>query len=334
MSGPAATPRAVILLAAGGHVLVMSLTHVLGRIVLAREGVPASVTVALRAAVAAGVLLASYAVWRPRPRGGPLNRGEWLLLAVIMALAVPLNQFFYILGLKFAPAVHSALLFCTTPLVISLLDAAFGGRRARTATFAGATLALAGVVLVFEEGLEFGASWLKGDLILGVSVLAWSVLTLISRPLLARVPKFALTRITLLGGSVMLVPLVAHDLAAFDYGSLSARSAWCIVFLGVFTSVLSYLNWYFLLSRIGAVRSGMLLTLQPITTALLASAMLGEPLTAQLAAGGTIVLAGLMLVHLTEARAERAARGSQTGDGSSSGAHAPTAQRSAAVTKK
>jgi drug/metabolite transporter (DMT)-like permease len=320
LSQSSGAARAFVIVAAAGHVLIMSLTHVLGRHVLAREGVPPEITVTLRCLVAAALLVASYAFYRPRPKGRPLGRSEWTRLLIVMALGVPINQFFYILGLKYAPAIHSSLLFCTTPLVISLLDAIFGGHRAPRATWAGAVIALAGVTLaISDRGLHFGGEALKGDAILTISVLAWSILTLLSRPLLPRIPKFSFARITLLGGTLMLLPLTLADLLRFDFRSLSLASIGCILFLGAFTSVVSYLNWYFLLSRIGAVRCGMLLTLQPVTTAVLAWMLLGEPLTPQLAAGGAVVLAGLVLVQLSEARvhaelvAQDAAPGSTPG---------------------
>ena len=98
--------------------------------------------------------------------------------------------------------------------------------------------------------------------------------------------NFALARVTLLGGTAHAPPAdVRRPRRDSTYGSLSAKSIGCILFLGVFTSVVSYLNWYFLLSRIGAVRCGMLLTLQPITTAILAWLLLDEPVTGQLVAG-------------------------------------------------
>jgi drug/metabolite transporter (DMT)-like permease len=315
LSRASGAARAFLVFAAAGHVLIMSFTHVLGRHVLAREHVPPEITVTLRCLVAATFLVASYVVYRPRPttefsadrtvvlREGPLVRSEWIRLLIVMALGVPINQFFYILGLRYAPAVHSSLLFCTTPLVISVLDAVFGGHRAPKATWAGSVLALAGVTWAFSDrGLHFGGEALKGDAILTISVLAWSVLTLLSRPLLPRIQKFALARVTLLGGTLMLLPMTFADLVRFDFRSLSSAAIGCILFLGIFTSVVSYLNWYFLLSRIGAVRCGMLLTLQPITTAVLAWMLLGEPLTAQVAAGGAVVLAGMLMVQLSEAR--------------------------------
>jgi drug/metabolite transporter (DMT)-like permease len=311
-----AESRVAVILAATMHVVIMSLTHVLGRSILVKEHVPPTITVTLRCLVASAVLLASYAAWRPRPSGGRLGAREWGLVVLIMALAVPLNQFFYILGLKFAPVVHSSLLFCTTPLVISVLDAVFCGHRAPKTTWAGAALALGGVVLVLEErGLHFGSDALKGDLILSVSVLAWSILTLVSRPLLPRVTRFSLVRLALLGGTALLLPITAVDMARFDFASLSEKAIAFILFLGVFTSVVSYLNWYFLLSRIGAVRSGMLLTLQPVPTAIMGWLFLDEPLTGQLVAGGAVVLAGLLLVQVSEARfdASRLAREAPAG---------------------
>jgi drug/metabolite transporter (DMT)-like permease len=296
--------RPVIIIAGAGHLMIMSLTHVLGRHVLSKEHVPPEVTVTLRCLVAAALLIASYAFYRPRPHGGPLRGFEWRRLLVIMALGVPINQFFYILGLKYAPAVHSSLLFCTTPLVLTVLDDIFGRHRSPKATWAGAVLALVGVAVALgDRDLHFGGDALKGDGILTISVLAWSVLTLLSRQLLPRMAHFALARATLLGGTLLLLPFTLRDLLRFDLGSLSAKSIACILFLGVFTSVVAYINWYFLLARIGAVRCGMLLTLQPVTTAILAWVMLGEPLTGQLVAGGAVVLAGLYIVQVAEARA-------------------------------
>jgi drug/metabolite transporter (DMT)-like permease len=304
LSGLRKSSRLVIFAAGAGHLLIVSLTHVLGRQVLAKEHVPPEVTVSLRCLVAAAVLVASFAFFRPRPVGGPLRAPEWGRLLLVMALGVPVNQFAYILGLKYTIAVHSSLLFCTTPLVLAGIEAVFGGRRAPRATWFGAGLALAGVVVVLgDRGLVFGSETLKGDGIITISVLAWSILTLISRPLLPRLAPFAFARATLLGGTALLLPFMLRDLIGFDYGSLSANAVLCILFLGVFTSVVAYLNWYFLLARIGAVRCGMLLTLQPVVTAVLAWAILHEPVTGQLVAGGAVVVLGLFLVHSAEARA-------------------------------
>jgi drug/metabolite transporter (DMT)-like permease len=302
---PGHAGRTVVILAGAFHLMNMSLTHVLGRHVLAKEHVPPEIVVSLRCLVAAAVLVVSYLAFRPSPRGGPLQRREWVRLVLVMALGVPINQFFYILGLKYAPAVHGSLLFCTMPLVLSVLDAVFGGHRAPRGTWIGAGLALAGVFFVLEErGLQFETESLKGDGILSISVLAWSTLTLVSRPLLPRLAHFALARLTLLGGTLLLQPFTLGDLSRFDYATLSVRAILCILFLGVFTSVVAYINWYFLLSRIGAVRCGMLLTLQPITTAILAGFMLDEPITPQLVVGGVVVLAGLLMVQIAEARAK------------------------------
>jgi drug/metabolite transporter (DMT)-like permease len=253
--------------------------------------------------VATAVLLPTYLVYRPARSAPPASRADRIRLAVVMVLAVPMNQLFYISGLGFAPAVHGALLFCLTPLLLAIYESLSGHRTAPRITWIGAMIAFSGVVLVLgERGLGLSVDALRGDLLLLVSVVSWCFVTVVSRPLLSTMPSFALTRTTLVGGTAILLPIAAVPMASYDYSAISGKAAACIAFLGVFTSVVAYILWYVLLRRIGPLRSAIILNLQPVGTGLLGWAMLGEPVTRQLLAGGLLVLAGVLVVQLGEAR--------------------------------
>jgi drug/metabolite transporter (DMT)-like permease len=300
--------KLVVVLLVTLHVLVASFTHVVARIALAGEKLPAEVVVTLRALVAAAALLASFLVYGRR-RVGETRLGSRgiVLLLVLMALAVPLNQFFYLLALRHAPAVHGALLFSLTPLVVILFDVAAHGRYPPGTTWIGAILAILGVICVLDEkGLAFHVDQVKGDLLLLVSVLAWSGYTVIGRSLLSRFKTFEVTRLTLLGGTAMLLPITGAPTMSFDFSALSLRAMAAIVYLGLVTSIVAYVLWYALLRRIGATRVSVVATLQPVATGILGWVILDEAIGTKLLLGGLVVIAGVLLVQFADSRTRSA----------------------------
>ncbi len=67
--------------------------------------------------------------------------------------------------------------------------------------------------------------------------------------------------------------------------------------MALFSSVISYLIYYYALSKISASRVSAFNYLQPVVATLLAAVMLGERVTLPVVAGGAVVFSG---VYLTE----------------------------------
>jgi drug/metabolite transporter (DMT)-like permease len=69
------------------------------------------------------------------------------------------------------------------------------------------------------------------------------------------------------------------------------------VYLGLLTSVVAYLLWYYALSKVPASRVAIFSNLQPAATAIAAWLLLNESLHWELAVGGVLVLAGVRLTQ-------------------------------------
>ncbi len=294
-----------------GHLVISSLTHVLARGVLVHEGLPPAIVVACRSAVAAAVLLPLGRV--AGKATAPWTRSDTRRLVLVAALAVPANQLLYITGLKYTHAVHGALLFCLTPLFVGAFSAVIERVATPRGAWLGTIVALFGVAIVTARGfldaagLKDGSDLVKGDLILLCAVVAWSLVTVLSRPLLAKLPSFALSRRILLVGAVLVMPFVLPDVVAFDWPRLTPRAIAVLVFFGVATSVVAYVLWTMLLRRLGAVGCAVLINLQPLAVGLLAWLMLDEPVTAELFLGGVLIIVGVLVAQraVVRAHAER-----------------------------
>ncbi|MFL5322516.1 MAG: DMT family transporter, partial [Myxococcaceae bacterium] len=130
-----------------------------------------------------------------------------------------------------------------------------------------------------------------------VAVVAWVFYTADGKALAERLGPMRATAWTMIAGALLsfpFAPLVFKSAAVF-HASVVAIS--CIAFLGVVTSVISYLLWYYALSRMQASRVAVFSNLQPVATALAAWLVLGHELVWEVFVGGALVLVGVRLTQ-------------------------------------
>ena len=80
-----------------------------------------------------------------------------------------------------------------------------------------------------------------------------------------------------------------------DLTHLSARAWWGLAYLVLFTGVLAYSLFYYLLTHAPATKVALYNYIQPLEATLFAWLLLGEPVTLEVAGGGLLVFAGVWL---------------------------------------
>ena len=250
----------------------------------------------------------SVLIVRLRPRGQrlppPALRRKILLLAFV---AVPVNQGFFLYGLQLSTAAHAALLYTLTPLFVLLLAQALLGEWPGWRTGLGTALALGGTIWVLlSRGLDVSRGPLFGDLLIVVAVVAWAVYTTEGREIVAQNGALATIAWTLIGGTLLFLPLGLGSLLfpanREKLAHASAEAWWGILYLVLVTSVVAYLIWYWALKHLPAARVAIFSNLQPLATALLAHLFLGEVITASFVAGALVVIAGVALAQMPRRR--------------------------------
>lgn len=249
---------------------------------------------------------------RLRPKGQrlppPALRKKILLLGFV---AVPLNQGFFLYGLQLSTAAHAALLYTLTPLFVLLLAQALLGEFPGWRTAVGTALALGGTIWVlFARGLDVSRGPLVGDLLIVVAVLAWAVYTAEGREVVAKDGALATIAWTLIGGTLLYLPLGLGSLALQSnrtaVANISREGLLGLAYLILITSVVSYLLWYWALKHLAAARVAVFSNLQPLATALLAHFFLGERITPGFLAGAAVVIGGVALAQSKPRRPEAA----------------------------
>ena len=240
-------------------------------------------------------LLAVRPDWRPR-----IERREWPLLIVAAISAVPVSQWTLIEGQRYLAPPIAALVVTFAPAVAAVLAAAIHRELISRRAAAGFALALVGVAMIVVLGAGSGASVeasdpLKASLTL-LSPIAWAVYTVLSKPFAERHHTSGIVGVTMIVGTLVLLPLLPHALDGAT--SLSAGGWAWLVFIALGGSAGPYLLWSASLKTLPVSRTAAFMYLVPVFALLWTGVLLGDPPTVIALAGGVVVLAGVALTQV------------------------------------
>jgi drug/metabolite transporter (DMT)-like permease len=227
-----------------------------------------------------------------------IDRRDLGLIFGLAILAVPINQFFYLYGMRFTIASNAALLYATTPLLVLLFSRLFLRESLTRHKIIGVALGFVGVtIVIFERGVSASLDLFFGNIVVFVAVLAWALYTVYGRKLIERYGAIEATSLILVGGSVAFLPFGIISTVEFPFSTLT-RDTWLqILYLSVITSILGYLLWYYALGRLEAGKVALFANLQPILTTVLAVILLDQAVTAPFIIGGVIAITGVIVAQ-------------------------------------
>ena len=294
------------------HVVLASVNYVVAKGATGAFPSMSALTMA-RAGISAVLLLALTGTVIPRPR---FTAGEWLRIAGLGFLVVPLNQYLFLLGLRDTAPGHAALLYAMTPLGVLLLHAALVGRRPPALKLLGVLVAFAGALVVLRPWDTSDAKFHEirtGDAWIAAGAVVWVIYTVATTPLVRAHDSRTVTAWSLIVGAAMFVPFAAADVAAVDYGALPPEAWWGLASLVILASCVMMLLWNFLLRHLQPVEVAICSNAQPVATASLTALLhwAGRPvpdadLGAAFWAGTALVVTG---VALTQRRSAGPGRG-------------------------
>ena len=273
--------------------LMASGTHLVAKVVVA-DVEPFTLTLvrSLISAAAMGLILLLRGKWPA------IRREDYRLVFWLSFLAIPLNQFLFLFGMRYTIPSNAALLYATTPIVVLVFSHLFLKERLTQRKVIGVALGFTGVaIVIFERGLSASMEYVYGNIIIFIAVLAWALYTVYGRRLIAGYGAIAASSVTLILGTLIFLPVGLVPAMQFPYGQLSAANWLQIGYLGIVTSVFAYLLWYYALGRIEAGKVALFANLQPLLTTILAVTLLGQSVTMAFLAGGTIAISGVIVAQ-------------------------------------
>ncbi|MFZ0836210.1 MAG: DMT family transporter [Xanthobacteraceae bacterium] len=235
------------------------------------------------------------------------KRSDWPAVA---ALGIGFFGLFFILyniAVGYTTAARASLALSTLPLQTMLVGALLGVEPLTRRKSIGVAIAIAGVFAALASGLGNApeGAW-RGELLMMAAALCMAFYNVWSRPFIRRSSAMGFLTVGMGCGAAALILL---GLATNAFATLRGFGAaqWAAgIYLGIGGGALAFILWVLALDRATPTRVANTMTLNPIAAALLASALIGEPITLNLIVGLVAVFAGLWIATTESRKSARA----------------------------
>ncbi|WP_336635048.1 DMT family transporter [Lysinibacillus fusiformis] len=244
--------------------------------------------------ILAGIIMAIIVRLLKRPH--PTTRKEWGKLLIIGGFQTAGVMGCIFLSLRSITASESSILTFTNPLLVVIFATIFTKARYGFHQWIGVFLGLIGVIITMGAQVEWKIGLLFGFL----SAVFWALATLLAKEWGALFDTWVLSAYQMLFGGLLL--LLASTLLEQSFFIINQSSLLILLWLSLFSSIIQFAGWYYLLQNSDPGKTSAYLFLAPFFGVLTGWLLLDEPLQPSFMGGGLFILAGIYLVNRTFSR--------------------------------
>jgi len=202
-------------------------------------------------------------------------------------------------GEQFVSAGAASLIIATIPVLVTILSILYLKEKVTIKQVIGILLSLSGVVIISILGTANATieiNYIYGALGVFFAALMGAVYTILGKKMLERYSALSLTAYAMLLGSIGLIPLINNELIT-EVSNLPVMAWFALIFLGLFSTIISYTLWYVALETRDATEISSYLYAIPVLSTILSYFLIGEIITIFFILGGIFVITGLLLVN-------------------------------------
>lgn len=223
-------------------------------------------------------------------------RRDWPAVAGLGLCFFGLFFVFYNIAIGFTTAARASLALATLPLHTMVVGALLGIEPLTLRKSVGVCVAVLGVIAALASGLSAAppGAW-RGELIMTGAVLCMAFYNVWSRPFIQRSSALGFLTVGMGVGATGLLVVGSLTGSVAVLSSFGAPQWIAGVYLGVAGGALAFILWVMALERATPTRVATTMTINPLAAGLLATQLVGEPITLNLVLGLIAVFAGIWI---------------------------------------
>lgn len=202
-------------------------------------------------------------------------------------------------GEQYISASAASLIIATIPIFVVVLAVIFLKEKITLKIVLGIILSLLGVVIISIVGkpdIPMEIKYVSGAFAVLIGALVGAGYTVAGKKMLSRYSALSLTVYAFLFGSLGLIPFISNSL--FEEVAAMSVTGWSVViFLGIFSTVISYVLWYVALEIKSASKISVYLYFIPVLSTIISYILFQDKITWLFIFGGALVILGLYVVN-------------------------------------
>lgn len=227
--------------------------------------------------------------------------GSILVMSTLMSLGY-LATLTY--GMQFVDSGQSSVLVYTMPIFVTLIAHFTIHERLTPFKITGICLGTVGILLILgPQFLNFNAQTVTGELLIIVSALSWACANVFSKVKFTGAEIINMTAWQLLIGAILLfvISLMTEDVSQTEWTLPAVLS---LLFNGIFSTAVTFIAWFWVLTKIEASLASMTLMAVPILGLFFGWMQLHETLTINILAGAFLICVGIFFAAFKKRRKE------------------------------
>lgn len=234
----------------------------------------------------------------------PWKKAKFRELLAISCLSA-VNVLFYMWGIQYTTASTGQLIYAVIPVMLVFVNIFILKEEISTGKIAGVLLGFIGIAYIFylsavEKGETIAGS-LTGNLTILVAMISWLWYIIFSK----KMTKY-FSPIEIGGTSAIVACIINFFLAIFEFMLIKRVGIWNLpvilggLYMGAAGTFLAYIFYQYAIKNVSTLEVSLTSYIQPITTAILATILIGEKLTAHFIIGSVLVFSGIFLTTTLE----------------------------------
>jgi drug/metabolite transporter (DMT)-like permease len=223
-------------------------------------------------------------------------RGDWPAVVVLGIAFFGLFFIFYNIALGYTTAARASLALSTLPLQTMLVGALLGIEPLTLRKSLGVAIAMLGVFAALLTGLSAApaGAW-RGEAIMTGAVLCMAFYNVWSRRFIVRSSALGFLCLGMGAGAAALILVGVATGRVAVLADFNAAQWTAGIYLGIGGGALAFILWVMALQRTTPTLVANTMTVNPIAAGLLATQLVGEPITLNLVLGLVAVFAGIWI---------------------------------------
>ncbi|MEK5484227.1 DMT family transporter [Viridibacillus sp. FSL R5-0888] len=240
------------------------------------------------------IVLFLWSITYREVRNYRLSKKGLLILVVAGLIGITLNQWSFYASLQYSEPVKAALILALSPIMTAILSVVFFKERKKKVFWFGSLAALLGVWLVITNGSFVTIHFGKGELLITLTMLSFSIFLIFVQQLSKSMPPGVITFYSNIFGLIGLLPFVQWKY--MEQALTVSLSYWLLLIVTaiIMHGLCTYL-WNNSIQKVGASDASLLMNLEPFIAMVVGLIVLGTPIEIVQLLGGIVIVCGVTI---------------------------------------